>query len=178
MNILEFLQTKSKYNSVIDEIVNNLDSNTNTNIYIGNAAGNLSKMLAAITYLKTKQNIIYVTENIYEASKAYETFVDLLSEDEVSFFPVEEFISSELVASSLTFRLARMLTLYNITQNNPKLIVTTTEGITRQMLSKELITSSTIKIKVGDVINMKNLVNDLITRGYKKVSIYFSKCIK
>lgn len=171
MNILEFLQTKSKYNSVIDEIVNNLDSNTNTNIYIGNAAGNLSKMLAAITYLKTKQNIIYVTENIYEASKAYETFVDLLSEDEVSFFPVEEFISSELVASSLTFRLARMLTLYNITQNNPKLIVTTTEGITRQMLSKELITSSTIKIKVGDIINMKHLVNDLITRGYKKVSI-------
>ena len=48
----------------------------------------------------------------------------------------EEFISSELVASSLTFRLARMLTLHNIVENNPKLIVTCTEGITKQMMSK------------------------------------------
>ena len=95
MNILNFLEQKAKYMNVINSILN---QKTNQNIYIGNAACNLSRMLAALTYQKTNQNIIYVTENIYEASKAYETFCDLLDEDKVSFFPVEEFISSELVA--------------------------------------------------------------------------------
>ena len=168
MNILNFLEQKAKYMKVINSILN---QNSNQNIYVGNAACNLSRMLAALTYQKTNQNIIYVTENIYEASKAYETFCDLLEEDKVSFFPVEEFISSELVASSLTFRLARMLTIHNIVENNPKLIVTCTEGITKQMMSKEKIKASTIKLHVGQVIKLNKLVEQLVIRGYKKVSI-------
>ena len=168
MNILNFLEQKAKYMNVINSILN---QKTNQNIYIGNAACNLSRMLAALTYQKTNQNIIYVTENIYEASKAYETFCDLLDEDKVSFFPVEEFISSELVASSLTFRLARMLTIHNIVENNPKLIVTCTEGITKQMMSKAKIQASTIKLHVGQIIKLNKLVEQLVIRGYKKVSI-------
>ena len=168
MNILNFLEQKAKYMNVINSILN---QKTNQNIYVGNAACNLSRMLAALTYQKTNQNIIYVTENIYEASKAYETFCDLLDEDKVSFFPVEEFISSELVASSLTFRLARMLTIHNIVENNPKLIVTCTESITKQMMSKAKIQASTIKLHVGQIIKLNKLVEQLVIRGYKKVSI-------
>ncbi len=168
MNILNFLEKKAKYMNIINSI---LESKDNQNIYVGNAACNLSRMLAAITYLKTNQNIVYIAENIYEASKAYETFCDLLDEESVSFFPQEEFISSELVASSLTFRLARMLTLHNIVENNPKLIVTCTEGVTKHMMSKEKIKASTIKLQVGDIIPLKNLIEKLIIRGYKKTSI-------
>lgn len=168
MNILNFLEKKAKYMNVINSV---LDKNIDNNIYVGNAACNLSRMLAAITYLKTNQNIVYIAENIYEASKAYEMFCDLLDDDSVSFFPQEEFISSELVASSLTFRLARMLTLQNIVENKPKLIVTCTEGVTKQMMSKEKITASTIKLNVGDIIPLKKLVEMLVIRGYKKTSI-------
>ena len=168
MNILNFLEQKAKYMNVINTI---LGENTKQNIYVGNAACNLSRMLAALTYLKSNQNIVYIAENIYEASKAYETFCDLLDEDSVSFFPQEEFISSELVASSVTFRLARMLTLHNIVENNPKLIVTCTEGVTKQMMSKEKIKASTLKLKVNQVIRLKKLVEELVIRGYKKTSI-------
>lgn len=168
MNILNFLEKKAKYMNLINDII---EENNKQNIYVGNAACNPSRMLAAITYLKTGKNIVYIAENIYEASKAYETFCDLLEEDSVSFFPQEEFISSELVASSLTFRLARMLTLHNIVENNPKLIVTCTEGVTKQMMSKEKIKASTIKLQVGQTIRLKKLVEDLVIRGYKKTSI-------
>lgn len=167
MNILDFLEQKAKYRSVLNSII----ETSKQNIYIGNAANNLSKILAALTFKKTNQSTIYVTENIYEAQKAYDIFCDLLGAEAVSFFPMEEFIASELVASSLFFRLSRMNTIYNITENNPKLIVTNTEGITKNMLSKTKIISSTIKIKVGDIISMKQLSENLINRGYKKVSI-------
>lgn len=167
MNILDNLSKNAKYHNVLNSII----ESKKQNIYIGNAASNISKILAALTFRKTNQSTIYVTENIYEAQKTYDIFCDLLGADAVSFFPVEEFISSELVASSLTFRLARMNTIYNITEQNPKLIVTNTEGITKNVLSKAKTTSSTIKIKVGDIVPMKKLVSDLINRGYKKESI-------
>lgn len=167
MNILDFLEKNAKYHNVLNSII----ESKKQNIYIGNAASNISKILAALTFRKTNQSTIYVTENIYEAQKTYDIFCDLLGADAVSFFPVEEFISSELVASSLTFRLARMNTIYNITEQNPKLIVTNTEGITKNMLSKAKTIVSTIKIKVGDIVPMKKLVTDLINRGYKKESI-------
>ena len=120
--------------------------------------------------LKSNKNIVYIAENIYEASKAYETFCDLLSDDLVSFFPQEEFISSELVASSLTFRLARMLTLHNIVENNPRLIVTCTEGVTKQMMSKDKIKSSTIKLKVGQEIPLKEFNSSFKIRRSKNES--------
>ena len=166
-DIIEYVSKQEKYKKVIDKLTSPLDKS----IYIGNSASNLDKILATITFLTKKQNVIYICENIYESSKAYETFCDLLSPEQVSFFPVEEFISSELVASSQTFRLARMLTLYNITEGNPRLIVTSTEGITRQMMSKKRIKESTLKLCKNQIIEMKDLVLNLVIRGYKKVSI-------
>ena len=55
MNILNFLEQKAKYMNIINNI---LDSNDKQNIYVGNAACNLSRMLAALTYLKTNKNIV------------------------------------------------------------------------------------------------------------------------
>ena len=55
MNIIEFLQRKNKYIDVVNDILKLQD---NENIYIGNAACNLSKMLAALTYLKDLADLL------------------------------------------------------------------------------------------------------------------------
>ena len=167
MDILEFINNQNKYHKILDDLI---QFNTQ-NIYLSNTANNLSRILAAASFKKTNKTIVYTCENIYVASRAYEEMCDLLGADYVSFFPVEEFISSELVASSYNFRLARMLTLYNIINQKPQVIVTTTEGITKQMMSKDKIVKSIINIKVGDIYDMNDLVSNLIERGYKKSSI-------
>ena len=51
----------------LSSISKELQENNKQNIYVGNAACNPSRMLAAITYLKTGKNIVYIAENIYEA---------------------------------------------------------------------------------------------------------------
>ena len=63
MNILNFLEKKAKYMNIINNI---LETNNKQNIYVGNAACNLSRMLAALTFLKTQKNVVYIAENIYE----------------------------------------------------------------------------------------------------------------
>lgn len=168
-SILDYIKNIKKY----QHIVNTINKSNETNIYLGNCASNLGKMFCALSYLNSSDSYIYITENIFEASKAYEVFCDLVGIDEVSFFPQEEFISSELVASSKNFKLARMQTLYNIVNNKKQLIVTCCEGATKRVMSKDRIKRSSLSIKVGMDYPLKKLAKDLICRGYKKSPVSY-----
>ncbi len=170
MKYLSLLKRKSKYQKVFDELLN-LKLDKKQNIYISECANNLSKLFATGLFLEKNENVIYVTSSIYEASRAYEIICDMAGTDNVSFFPVEELISSELVATSEAFRLARMLTIHNVVNNIPQIIVTNTEGITRQLMSKDKLLKSNINLKENVIYDRDKLIEDLVIRGYKKVTI-------
>lgn len=168
MDILELISQQDKYKKIINEIKK---CESKKNIYIGNACVNISKMIAAATFKATNNFVIYVCDDTFEASKAFETFTDLLGTDLVSFFPVEEFISNDLIASSSEFKLARMLTIHNIVNNVPQLIVTNTDGILKNVMSKQKLTDAILTYKVNQIIEIDEIVEDLVIRGYKKQAL-------
>ena len=170
MNYLDLLKLNTNYSKVFDNVLKENLENCK-NIYITECAQNVSRLYASKMFLEKKQNIVYVTPTIYDASRAYEALCEMVGTDNVSFFPVEEFISSELVATSEAFRLARMLTIYSILENVPKIIVTNTEGLVRQLMSKDKLQQAVLKIKVNDILNRDELIESLVIRGYKKVAI-------
>lgn len=167
MNILELIKNKKKYRDVLDYIKNA----EKENIYIGNASINISRMIASQTFLNNNKFLIYTCTDTFEASKAYEVFVDLIGTDNVSFFPVEEFISTDLVASSSEFKLARMMTLSNIIKNKPQLIVTNTDGLLKNVMSTTMLKESILTFKVNDIYEIEDIVEELVIRGYKKSAI-------
>ena len=169
MNYLDLLKLNLSFKNTFENI-NNINNTHTENIYLSECATNLSKMLASYLFNQKKQNIIYITPSIYEASKAYEVMCDIAGTDNVSFFPVEEFISSELVATSESFRLARMLTIEQILNKVPQIIVTNVEGYTHQIIKKEKLEESILKLKVNDIYSRDKLVHELVIRGYKKVA--------
>jgi len=166
MKELEYLISIPKYKSIINDIINK-DYN---NIYLGNSSANISKMLAILSFNQTNKTSIYVCENIFEATQAFSTLNEF-NEDKVVFYPVEEIISSELVASSPAFRLARIEVINRIINNEKLFIVTTPEGLTHLIMSKERLSKSIINVKTGTEYGLRKLQNDLIIRGYKKVSV-------
>lgn len=170
MKYIDLLNLKTKYSEVFHKILDEKIDETK-NIYISECASNVAKLFATKYFLEKNETIIYVTSSIYEASKAYEVLLDMVGTDFVSFFPAEEFISSQMVATSEAFRLARMLTIHHIINNIPQIIVTNTEGLTRQLMSKEKLTKAIVNLKQGDIIKRDDLVEKLIIRGYKKVAI-------
>lgn len=171
MRYLDLLESKLAFTKPFQDLLFHQSNQETKNIYITECASHLSKLLAANLFSQNKQTVVYITSSIYEASKAYEVLCDITGTDNVSFFPAEEFISSELVATSEAFRLARMLTLHHIVQNNPQIIVTNVEGFTRQMMSKKSLQESILSYQIGSTINRQTLVQDLIIRGYKKTAI-------
>lgn len=170
MKFIDLMNIKSMYSNVYRQ-VESLNLETTENIYLSECAPNVSKLIASKYFLEKKQNIIYVTQSIYEASKAYEVICDMVGTDFVSFFPAEEFISSEMVATSDAFRLARMLTIHHIINGIPQIIVTNTEGLTRQLMSKSKLSSAIINLKVNNTISRDKLIEELVIRGYKKTTI-------
>ena len=163
---IELLKLFPKYQKIIyDKLING------NNIVFANAATNMTKTVVAASFKANNNSFVVVYPNIYYANLAYLDYLDLLEADEVSFFPVEEIVSSELIASSSDFRIARLLTLKKIIENKKQLIVTTLEGYTRMVPSKDKMISSFLKIDLDSKITKKELENALYLRGYKKVSI-------
>ena len=163
---IELLKFFPKYQKIIyDKLING------NNIVFANAATNMTKTVVAASFKANNNSFVVVYPNIYYANLAYLDYLDLLEADEVSFFPVEEIVSSELIASSSDFRIARLLTLKKIIENKKQLIVTTLEGYTRMVPSKDKMISSFLKIDLDSKITKKELENALYLRGYKKVSI-------
>ena len=163
MNILEYLNITPKYQKILTELSKNFK-----NIQINNASKNISKALICKMYQENPQNIVVVYPNIYYANIAYEDYIELMGADKISFFPVEEFITLDLVSSSNAYRLERMKTLISILNNEPKIIITNTEGYLHSVMSKDRLNKSFFSVKIGDIIRMDKLVDMLVTRGYKK----------
>ena len=166
MNILDYFKNEQKYHNIIEAI-----NNDTKNIQINNASNNASKMLVASSFLEKKQTIVVVYSNIFHANRAYEDYIELLGADKISFFPVEEYISSELVSASPAFRMERMKTLINVLNKKPQIIITNTEGYVHNVMSKSRLEASFLHIKQGDIVNKAKLIDDLVTRGYKKSPI-------
>lgn len=167
MNLLEYIKSITKYKKVIDYI----QKQDEENILLANASNNIAKILTSITFLENMQNIIYITSDLFEASKAFETISELVGADFVSFFPVEDFYFTEEISSSPGFKLARMLTLYNVIQNNPKIIVTNSDGALKNVLSNSKMKEAFLNIRKKQIISRDKVIEELINRGYKKVTI-------
>ena len=167
MNHLQLFKSKDKYN----KIIKNISEIENANFEIVNSAKNVTRSLACALFECKKENIIYCCDDIFSASLAFETISDILGADNVSFFPVEEFISSDLIASSYNYRLARMMTQHLILSKKPQVIVTCSDGLTRQSISSKRMEQSILHIEVGKIIDLTDLTIELVDRGYKKVNI-------
>lgn len=165
MKITEYILNNKKINDIVSKIVN---SSNHNNIYIGNSSANYSKYLAISTFLKTNKTIVYLASDIYHASLAYDTFLDVLGKEFVSFFPGEEFVSQEMVASSSMFKLARMNALSRIVEDIPTILVINTEGALKNVMSYDKIKESILNIKVGNIYKKEDLIKNLVIRGYKK----------
>ena len=171
MNYLDILKKNANLKNIFEQLSNIPLEDENKNIYLTECASNVSKMLACYMFKKKKETIVYITSSIYEASRAYDTLCDMAGTDNVSFFPTEEFISSELIATSEAFRLARMLTIQAILNQIPQIIVTNVEGMTRQLMNKEKLKESILHLKKGMIISRDQLIHDLVIRGYQKTTI-------
>ncbi len=115
-------------------------------------------------------SVLLVCDTLYEANNYYQS---ISKHEECLFFPMDDFLTSEAIAVSPELKVTRLETINQLIKNNNKIVITNMMGYLRYLPSIELYKKSSLKIKLGDTLDIHKLVNKLYDLGYIRESIVF-----
>ena len=131
--------------------------------------GLTTELKSLYTYQKFKKenkSILYVTSNLNDASKIYNSISTLT--DKVRFFPMDDFLTSEAIAISPEFKTTRLETIDSLINDEKLIIITNLMGYLRYLPLKDTFKESYIKLEKGKDYEIKNLEEKLFDLGYKR----------
>ncbi len=120
----------------------------------------------------TSQNIIILTSTLYEATK-YFNYLKTYTND-VSLFPMDEFLTSVAIAESPDLKVKRLETLNNLSNGKPQIVVTNLTGFLKFVPNKKVLEKLKVDLKTSSNINRENLEKIINKFGYNKTSIVTS----
>ena len=138
-----------------------------SNVIIKNTCDNFNIDLIAIDFLKNEKSIFVVTPNLYIAQKYYDELINIISDEDVLFYPADELITSCMLMESGDFRFERINTILTLLDDSKKIIITNFSGAIHYTFSKDLWKNSIINLKTGDSVDIMELISSLQSLGYK-----------
>ncbi|MDD4035819.1 MAG: transcription-repair coupling factor [Bacilli bacterium] len=124
----------------------------------------LSAIYIYSLFARNKQDILVITNTLYEANKLYDSIITYT--DNAFFFPMDDFLTSEAIASSPDLKMIRLNTITNTLNNRPKIIVTNLMGALRYLPRKRAWEDSIVTLKVNNEYDINLLIENLYKIGY------------
>ncbi len=130
----------------------------------------LTKELKAIyvynKFINEDKSILLVASSLYEANNFYKAIRNYT--EDVLFFPMDDFLTSEALAVSPELKNDRLETIHTLINNNKKIVVTNLMGYLRYLPPKSVYKDNIIKINVNDDYDIKTLSEKLLNIGYNR----------
>ena len=168
-NILSLFKKSKVVNEVITK--SKLDK---YNIYCNGMTFNHTILLASTLYASNNDFILFICDNAFHANQAYDSFCDILGYESVNLYAIDDFMATEAIVISNELKQERLITIKNIVENNPKVIVTHISAITKPIISKNLFLDNIINISNGNEIDQNKFVKKLIDIGYQRVDTTYN----
>ena len=143
------------------EIISLSDNN-----YINGLVPELRALYVYNLFEQKKENIIVVASSLFEANKMYTLISDFTND--VLFFPMDDFLTSEALAVSPELKIKRLETLNELISSNKKIVVTNLMGYLRFLPKKKDYEDSILKLEVNKDYKNEELVKRLFNLGYEK----------
>lgn len=88
--------------------------------------------------------IFVVLPNLFKAQQMYDRLSLLVEEDQIGFFPQDEFITTEMLVSSHEFKMERINAIRDLLEGKRQIIVTHTAGIVKAQMPALLVVPGVI----------------------------------
>ena len=124
-------------------------------------------------YETTDKPIFVITHSDMEAKNLYEDLSFYIPN--VYYFPTKEVVFYNVDAISGDLRWERLKIIKEILSKDKKIIVTSVDALTPIYTPLNLFSKYTFNLKLGDIINTKELVEKLIQSGYERVEVVEGK---
>ena len=119
-------------------------------------------------YKRENKSILVVVNSLFEANKLYSSLSNYL--DDVSLFPMDDFLTSEALAISPDLMYNRLDTINKVIHKH-SIVITNLMGYLRFLPSREVYLDSVISIRKGDIVSPSDLVDKFYCAGYKRDTI-------
>ncbi|MBQ7104686.1 MAG: transcription-repair coupling factor [Bacilli bacterium] len=120
-------------------------------------------------FKEENRDILVVTSTLYEANKLINSLNNY--NDKSLLFPMDDFLTSESIAISPDLKITRLDTLNQLLNDEKHIVVTHLNGLLRYLPTKELFKNKKIYLKKDDDFERENLIENLISLGYKRETI-------
>ncbi len=159
--ILNYLSKSQKLLTCLNDQVERISkSNTNFNMYT-----------IASDYQKNNRMIFVVLPTLFDAQNYYDGLLNLICEDDVLFYPVDEMVAASMLIASNEFKFERISTIISLLEGKPKIVVTNINGILRGILPYKKWQENIVNLEVGKCYDLHRIKKQLVEFGYKNVSV-------
>lgn len=138
---------------------------------VAGLSGSARAMFIAAMYIETKQPQLVVTHNLYQAQKLYDDLVEIIGENEVFLYPVNELIAAEIAIASPELKGQRIEALNHWCTQKSGILIAPIAGLRRILPPKEIWQNSLISLKVGEELNLDAFLLTLVKMGYERASM-------
>jgi len=150
----------------MNEVIKTFDSKRH--VYINNTNEENALLVMMKYFYKVDKTLFLVTPNLYKAQLIYDKLSQVMESEHICFFPQDEFVTNELLVSSMEFRVERINTIKRIIKNPHKIVVINLYGMLKPELPRSAWDKSLIKLEKNQEYTISKLAEQLIEYGYKK----------
>lgn len=166
MNIksfLTYLHKSKEYDFLLEQVAKGKD----TQIY--GITGSQKSLLAALLVAETGPSLLYIVETPQRAKEVFDDLNNLLTGKTVHYFPTLDLLPFEVIAQSRETQQKRLEALESLAAGEHVIVVTTLEAFSKCLLEPKLFKSAVFTLRVGQQIQMDDLLQRLIAAGYQRV---------
>lgn len=167
--VMQPLKDNEKFKSIVEKMA---EKAFPINIYGASESGK-SYIINGI-FEENDNSMVIITHSDVDAKNLYEDLSFYIND--VFYFPVREVVFYNVDAISGDLRWARLKVIKEILQNNKKkVIVTSIDALTSLYTPKEYYLRYSMTLKIGEVIDLKEISNKLLQCGYERVEVVEGK---
>lgn len=129
-----------------------------------------STFLTYKKYKESRQNIVLLCSNIYKCQKSFENLSTLIPKEDIIVVPDDELIRAEYISESKDILAQKIFAINEMLNSDHKIYIISPSTFYKYYPSKTLYVESSIRLKVGEIIEIDTLTNKLQKAGYYKVN--------
>ncbi|EOL44622.1 transcription-repair coupling factor [Enterococcus caccae] len=143
----------------------------NTRQLITGLAGSAKTLVMTSGFKEKNKKVVVAVPNLYYGNQLVEDFRNILSDEEVYIFPVDEVLSAEMAFSSPEARAERVAALNFLLTDQAGIVVVPVAGLRKYLPSKQTWAQAQLHWELGGEIELDTLAQQLVLMGYERESL-------
>ncbi|NNU91124.1 transcription-repair coupling factor [Anoxybacillus sp. CHMUD] len=134
-------------------------------------SGSARSVFISSLYEDTERPLCIVTHNLFQAQKIYDDLIQLIDEEEVFLYPVNELIAAELAVASPELRAQRLEVLNYWCERKKGIVIAPIAALRRLLPPKDVWQRYQLHFRVGEQMDVEHCLKQFIAMGYERVSV-------